>query len=130
MFIYDKLIGKISVFGKCLIFKSVCLITIKALNPISPGGGGGGIAPPQETFLYNSKTAQNIKMKYFKFNLTPMGIILHMMTILISLRCCHGNLFVMNGSLNRKVKKLAYLPGYWLDLAQIWCRGGGGIFGF
>ena len=29
--------------------------------------------------------------------------------------------FVMNVSRNRKVKKLAYLPGYWLDLAQIWC---------
>ena len=24
---------------------------------------------------------------------------------------------------DRKVKKLAYLPGYWLDLAKIWCRG-------
>ena len=21
------------------------------------------------------------------------------------------------------MKKLAYLPGYWFDLAQIWCRG-------
>ena len=29
----------------------------------------------------------------------------------------------MNVSQNRKVKKLAYLPGYWLDLAQIWCKG-------
>ena len=29
----------------------------------------------------------------------------------------------MNVLQNRKVKKLAYLPGYWLDLAQIWCRG-------
>ena len=25
------------------------------------------------------------------------------------------------------MKKLAYLPGYWFDLAQIWC-GGGGVF--
>ena len=31
--------------------------------------------------------------------------------------------FVMNVLWNRKVKKLAHLPGYWLDLAQIWCRG-------
>ena len=23
------------------------------------------------------------------------------------------------------MKKLAYLPGHWLDLAKIWCRGGG-----
>ena len=26
-------------------------------------------------------------------------------------------------SRNKKGKKIAYLPGYWLDLAQIWCRG-------
>ena len=31
--------------------------------------------------------------------------------------------FVMNVSRNRKVKKLACLPGYRLDLAQILCRG-------
>ena len=31
--------------------------------------------------------------------------------------------FVMNVSRDRKVKKVAYLPGYWLDPAQIWCRG-------
>ena len=31
---------------------------------------------------------------------------------------------------NRKVKKLAYLPGYWLDLAQIGAGGGGVYFGF
>ena len=29
----------------------------------------------------------------------------------------------MNVLRNRKVKKLADLPGYWIDLAQIWCRG-------
>ena len=62
-------------------------------------------------------------MKFIKFNLTPKGVILHVMTIFINLQCCQGNLFVMNVSRNRKMKKLAYLPGYWLDLAQIWCRG-------
>ena len=31
--------------------------------------------------------------------------------------------FVMNVTPDRKVKKLAYLPGYWSDLAQIWCKG-------
>ena len=62
-------------------------------------------------------------MKFFKFNLTPMGVILHTVTILINFRCCHGNLLLMNVSRNRKVKKLAYLPGYWLDLAQIGCIG-------
>ena len=29
----------------------------------------------------------------------------------------------MNLLQDRKVKKLAYLPEYWLDVAQIWCRG-------
>ena len=29
----------------------------------------------------------------------------------------------MNVSQNRKMKKLAYFLRYWLDLAQIWCRG-------
>ena len=56
--------------------------------------GGGGFCPPWKTFLNNSETAQDIKMKFFKFNLTLMGVILHMMTILINLRCCHGNLLL------------------------------------
>ena len=52
-----------------------------------------------------------------------MGVILHIMTILINVKCCHGKPFVMNVSWDRKVKKLAYLTEYWLDLSQIWCRG-------
>ena len=47
--------------------------------------------PPWETFLNNSKTAQDIKMEFFKFNIKPMGVIFHIMTILINLRCCRGN---------------------------------------
>ena len=46
-----------------------------------------------------------------------------MVAILIDLKGCHGNLFVMTVSWNRKVKKLACLARYWLDLAQIWYRG-------
>ena len=57
-----------------------------AFNPISPGGGGGG------GFHNNSKTVQDMKMKFFKFNLTPMGVIFDIIAILINLRCCHGNL--------------------------------------
>ena len=38
----------------------------------------------------NSVTPQDINMKFFKFTLTPMGVILHMATILINFRCCHG----------------------------------------
>ena len=62
------------------------LVIFVFLNPISPGGGAD--SSPWETFLNNSKTAQDIKMKFFKFNLTLMGVILHIMTILINLRCC------------------------------------------
>ena len=61
-------------------------------NPISPGGEE--IPPPWETFINNSKTAQDIKMKFFKFNLTLMRVILHIKTILINLKCCHGNLLL------------------------------------
>ena len=82
--------------------------------------GGARIPPQWETFLTNSKTAQDIKMKFFKFNLTLMRVIFHIMTILISIRCYQP--FVTKVSQDRKVKKLAYLPGYWLDLAEIWCR--------
>ena len=49
---------------------------------------------PWETFLNNSITPQDIKMKFFKFNLILMGAILHMVTILINLRCCYDNLFL------------------------------------
>ena len=62
-------------------------------NPISPGGGADSTRP-WETFLNNSKTAQDIKMKFSKFNPTLMGVILHIMTILINLRCYHGNLLL------------------------------------
>ena len=44
--------------------------------------------------FHNSKTAQDIKVKFFKLNLTLMGVILHKITILINLRCCHGNLLL------------------------------------
>ena len=65
------------------------------LNPISSsGGGGGGGQIPQPGRLTNSKTAEGIKMKLLKFNLTLMGVILYITTTLISLRCCHGNLLL------------------------------------
>ena len=66
------------------------------LNPISSAGGGGGggqIPPPGRR--NNSKTAEGIKMKLFKFNLTLMRVILYITIILISLRCCHGNLLLV-----------------------------------
>ena len=45
-----------------------------------------------------------------------------MVTILIVLRYYHGNLFY-ECVIEREVKKLAYLAGYWFDLAQIWYTG-------
>ena len=50
----------------------------------------GGFRPPGRL----SKTAEDIKMKFFKFYLIPMGVILNIMTILINLRCYHGNLLL------------------------------------
>ena len=35
--------------------------------------------------------AQDIKRKFFRFNLTLMGIMLHIITTLTNLRCWHGN---------------------------------------
>ena len=61
-------------------------------------------------------------MKFFKFNLTPMVVILHIMAIFVNLGCYH---VTMNMLWNRTMTKLAYLAGYWLDLAQSWCEGGG-----
>ena len=55
---------------------------------------GGDSGPPGRLSLITPKTAQDSKMKFFKFNLTLMGVILHIMTILINLRCCHGNLLL------------------------------------
>ena len=65
-----------------------CVLTLSHLG----GGGGGGGTAPLKTFHNNSITVQDIKMKFFKFNLTFMGVILHIMTILINFKCCHGNL--------------------------------------
>ena len=44
---------------------------MSGINPISPGGRI--LLPPWETFLNNSKTAQDIKMKFSKFNPTYGG---------------------------------------------------------
>ena len=68
-------------------FTDVGLLTLSHL------GGGGGFHP-WETLLNNSKTAQDIKMKFFKFNPTLIRIILHIMTILINFGCSHGNLLL------------------------------------
>ena len=61
-------------------------------------GGGRFRPPPKETF---------------KFNLTLMGAMLHIIAIPINLRCCHGNIFVMYVSRNRKVKKQDIGLGFW-----------------
>ena len=44
---------------------------------------GGGFRPLWETFPDSSVTPQNVKMKFSKFNLTSLGVILHMATIFI-----------------------------------------------
>ena len=52
--------------------------------------------PPGPDKVNNSKTAQYIKTKFFKINLTPMGVILQIITFLINFRCYHGNLLLWN----------------------------------
>ena len=74
-------------FYEGFLYIAECRLTLSHL-------GRGAIPPSWETFLNNSKTAQDIKMKIFKFNLTPMGVILDIITILINLQCCHGSLFL------------------------------------
>ena len=94
-------------------------------NPLT--WGGGRIPPPWETFLNNSKTAQDIKMNFFEFNLTLMGVILHIMTILINLRSCHGNLLLWMCRGREKWRKLHICQDIGLILLKF---GVGGIFGF
>ena len=47
-------------------------------------------------------------------------IVLHIVTVLIVLRCLQWQPLVMNVLRNGKVEKLTYFEGHWLDLAQIW----------
>ena len=84
------------IFGACaypteLVSEHLSLFIADALTLSHLGGMD---PPPWETFLDNSKMAQDIKMKFFKFNFTLMRVIFHIMTILIGLRCCHGNLWL------------------------------------
>ena len=64
------------------------------INPISPGQILPPPPPGRFSLLVNSITAQPIKMKVFKFNLTPTGVILHITTIVINLRRSHSNLLL------------------------------------
>ena len=93
------------------------------LNPISPEGGG--FRPPQETFLNNSKTAKDIKLKFFKFNLTLMGVMLHIVIFLICLRCCHSNLLLCMCRGIKKGRKLHICQDIGLILLKF---GAGGYF--
>ena len=68
---------------------SACGVTLSI-----PGGRRGWVilASPLGFFLDNSNTLQDNEMKIFHFNLTPLRPISHILTMLIVLRCCHGNL--------------------------------------
>ena len=66
-------------------------------------------------------------MKFFKFNLTFMGVILHITTILISLRCCHGNLLSWMCRGTEKRRNLHICQDIGLILLKF---GVGSIFGF
>ena len=65
-------------------------------------------------------------MKFFKFNLTLMGVILHITTILISLKCCCGNLLLWMCCRIEKWRNLHICQ----DIGLIFFKfgGGGGYF--
>ena len=50
---------------------------------------------PNKTFLNNSLTPKDIEMKFLKFNIKPMGVILLVVTSAIVFRCCHRNLLFL-----------------------------------
>ena len=54
------------------------------------GEGGAESVPLLGFFPNNSKTPQNNEMKFCHFKFTPLGHVLHTLTIPIVLRCCHG----------------------------------------
>ena len=85
---------------------------------------GADFAPPPPPPLNNSVTPHDIKTKFFKFNLTLWGgegVILHMVTILIALRCFHAwQPFVMNVSQNGKCENLHI----WQDISLILLKSG------
>ena len=55
-----------------------------------PCPGGGAESVPLRFFLHNSKTPGDIKKKLSDFNFTPLTVILHILSITIVIRCCHG----------------------------------------
>ena len=77
-----------------------------ALPHLAGKGGRGRGGQIQEVFLNDSLIQKDNEMKFFKFNLTPFEVILHIATIPIVLRCCHGN-FLFPVSLNGKMNNLA-----------------------
>ena len=46
----------------------------------------------RQNLLDNSKPPQDNEMKFYHFNFMPLRHILYTLTMLIVLRCCHGNL--------------------------------------
>ena len=64
-------------------------------------------------------------MKFLKFILTPMGVILYVMTILINLRCCHGNLLLWMCRGIEKWRNLHICQDIGLILLKF---GAGGVF--
>ena len=75
------------------------------LNPILPGGGGGGKIRPLLFFLHHPKTAQGIKLKLSDFQDTPIRHILQVKPVRYICSCCHGNKISKGTSQNLAPKK-------------------------
>ena len=61
-----------------------------------------------------------MKMKFFKFNVTPLGVLFSHGDNSYCPQVLLWQPFVMNVSRNAEVKRHPYLAGYWNDLVRIW----------
>ena len=58
-------------------------------------GGGGANSPPPKVSPHNFKTPGDIEKKRPDFNVTPLTVIIHILSISIVVRCCHSNLLFL-----------------------------------
>ena len=79
------------------------------------------------TFLSDSKAPQDNGIEFFHFNLTPLRVILHTLTTLVVLRCCHGNLLFPSCDIIFWNGKMKNLSNFQDDGLIIFRFGGGGI---
>ena len=75
------------------------------VNPILPGGGGGGKIRSPPVFLHHPETAQAIKLKLSGFKDRLLRNLLQVKPVRYILSCCHGNKITKGTSQNLAPKK-------------------------